>query len=205
MRTGDDMDHLIPVASRNLPLDALATAPLAALLTPTARTSSSALTTLWKTYRAQPVDLLRTRAGRSLSRERYRRAEAFMLTIAPGTSGDWPDYLYQAGIVAQLALSSHLLDVGFPDNWCASHIGLKVDRSLAYANATGLGYECEKTDRLAQVLTPYWKWNRRALVDTPCPDDDGFTPDQVSILLRALLDHVKHVTGHRALPSRLRS
>jgi len=37
-----------------------------------------------------------------------------MLPLAPGAPGDWPDFLYSTGIVAQLALSSHLLDVGFP-------------------------------------------------------------------------------------------
>lgn len=204
MRIGDDMDHVIPVSSRSRQLGAIVTARPAALPTPTARTSSSALAALWKIYRAEPVHLLRTREGRSLSRERYRRAEAFMLRIAPETPGDWCDCLYQAGIVAQLALSSHLLDVGFSDDWCARQIGLEVARSLAYANATGLGYECDETARLAQVLTPYWKWNRRALLDNERPNDDGFTPDQVSMLLRALLDHVKYVTGHRKPRGRMR-
>lgn len=198
------MDHLIPVSSRSPQLGAMATARSAALPMPAARTSSSALAALWKTYSAEPVRLLRTLEGRSLSRERYRRAEEFMLRVAPGAPIDWPDCLYQAGIVAQLALSSHLLDVGFPDDWCARHIGLEVARSLAYANATGLGYECEEAGRLAQVLTPYWKWNRRALADNPRPNDDGFTPVQVSILLRALLDHVRRVTGHRIPRRRMR-
>lgn len=199
------MDHLIPASSSSPPLGALIPAGRAALHTSSARTSGSVLERLWKTYRAEPVHLLRTREGRCLSRDRYRRAEAFLLGITPGTSRDWPDCLYQAGIVAQLALSSHLLDVGFPDDWCARQIGLEVARSLAYANATGLGYECDETARLAQVLTPYWKWNRRALVDTPHPNNGGFNPDQVADLLRALLDHVRHVTGHRALRSRMRN
>jgi hypothetical protein len=204
MRTGDDMEHFIPVSSRSPQLGAMVTARSATMPTPAAYTSSSALAVLWKTYHAEPVRLLRTLEGRGLSCERYRRAEEFMLRIAPGAPSDWPDGLYQAGIVAQLALSSYLLDVGFPDDWCARHISLEVARSLAYANATGLGYECEETARLLQVLTPYWKWNRRALADNSRPTDDGFTPDQVSILLRALLDHVRRVTGRRVPRGRMR-
>lgn len=194
------MDHLIPVTARSSQLGAMATTR-SALPTPAGHASNSALAALWKTYRAEPVRLLRTLEGRSLSRERYRRAEEFMLRVASGAPSDWPDLLYQAGIVAQLALSSHLLDVGFPDGWCTRHIGLQVARSLAYANASGLGYECDETARLAQVLTPYWKWNRRALADNPRPNDGGFTPEQLQALLRALLDHVRHVTGH-SLPKR---
>lgn len=197
------MDHLIPVSSRSPQLGAMA-AGLAALPAQAAQTSNSALASLWKTYRAEPVRLLRTPEGRILSRERYRRAEEFMLRVAPEAPSDWPDCLYQAGIVAQLALSSHLLDIGFPDDWCARHIGLEVARSLAYANATGLGYECDEIVRLAQLLTPYWKWNRRALADNPRANDDEFTPGQVSMLLRALLDHVRRVTGHRIPQRRVR-
>lgn len=195
------MDNLIPVAALSPQPGAMPTARTAVLPTLAARTSSSEVAALCKTHHVEPVRLLRTLEGRSLSRERYRRAEEFMLRVAPGAPTDWPDFLYQTGIVAQLALSSHLLDVGFPDGWCARHIGLHVARSLAFANASGLGYECDETDRLAQVLTPYWKWNRRALVDNPRPNDGGFTSDQLQSLLRALLDHVRHVTGH-PLPKR---
>jgi len=119
-------------------------------------------------------------------------------------SGDWPDFLYSTGIVAQLALSSHLLDVGFPDTWCARYVSLHIDRSLAYANASGFGYECAETARLAAVLSPYWKWNHRHLVDRPHPKDGGFTSDQVRTLLRALMDHVGHVTGHGQSRRRMR-
>ena len=155
------------------------------------------LTALWKAHEAGPVHLLRTREGRSLSRARYRRAQEFMLPLAPGAPGDWPDFLYGAGIVAQLALSSHLLDVGFPDAWCARHIGLYVARSLAYANASGLGLECIETAHLAQVLSPYSKWHRRSLADGPRPDDGGFTYGDTRALLRALMNHVGAITGHR--------
>src|SRR6266705_974627 len=105
------MDNLIPVTSRDALPGAMATARAAALATPTASRHNSSLAALWKTYDAEPVQLLRTREGRNLSRERYRRAEEFMLSLAPGAPGDWSDFLYSAGIVAQLALSAHLLDV----------------------------------------------------------------------------------------------
>jgi len=157
---------------------------------------NASLRALWRIYHAEPIQLKRTREGRYLSRERYRRAEDFMLSLAPGAPGEGTDLLYTAGIVAQLSLSSHLLDVGFPDAWCAAHIGLHVSRSLAYANATGFGYECVKTKRLADILTPYWKWNCLSLADGPRPNDGGFTPDDVRELLRLLIDRVHHVTGH---------
>jgi hypothetical protein len=185
------MDNLTPVPSQRPVAGAMTAAP-------------AALTALWNTQEAGPVQLLRTREGRSLSRARYRRAQEFMLPLAPGTPGDWPDFLYGAGIVAQLALSSHLLDVGFPDAWCARHIGLYVARSLSYANASGLGLECIETAHLAQVLSPYSKWNCRSLADGPRPDDGGFTYDETRALLRALMDHVGSVTGHRPSRPRLR-
>lgn len=179
------MDNLVPVSSqRSLPVR------------PTASSHNSTLAALWRTCDAEPVRLQRTREGRNLSRERCRRADEFMLSLAPGAPADWPDFLYFTGIVTQLALSSHLLDVGFPDTWCARYVGLHIDRSLAYANASGFGYECAETARLAQVLSPYWKWNRRHLIDRSPPSDGGFTADEIRGLLRALMDHVRHVTGH---------
>ena len=187
------MDGLVPVSTqRSLPARSAA------------RSRNMTLTALWRTNDAQPVQLQRTREGRSLSRERYRRAEEFMLPLAPGAPGDWPDFLYATGIVAQLALSSHLLDIGFADAWCARYVGLHIDRSLAYANASGFGYQCPETAQLAAVLSPYWKWNHRHLVDRPHPKDGGFTPDQVRSLLGALIDHVGQVTGHARLRHRMR-
>ena len=179
------MDNLVPVSTQR-----------SLSVRPAASSRNATLAALWRSYDAQPVQLQRTREGRNLSRERYRRAEEFMPSLAPEAPGDWPDFLYSTGIVAQLALSSHLLDVGFPDAWCARHIGLHVDRSLAYANASGLGYECVETARLANVLAPYWKWNHRHLVDRLRPVDGGFTPNEVGALLGALIDHVSQVTGH---------
>lgn len=186
------MNSLTPITSQRVRIGS----PVKALATSAASPRHAALLALWRTYHAEPVQLLRTREGRNLSRARYWRAEEFMLSLAPGAPGDGPDFLYHAGIVAQLALSSHLLDVGFPDAWCARYIGLHVARSLAYANATGFGHDCAETKRLADVLTPYWKWNRRSLADAPRPNDGGFTPDDIRALSRALLDHVCQVTGH---------
>ncbi|TCM18694.1 hypothetical protein EDF56_104226 [Novosphingobium sp. PhB165] len=193
------MDALVPAASP----DEIAAVAAALNSLPD---ENSALAALWKIYGAEPVRLLRTQQGRSLSRARARRAEEFMGSLSPDVPFDWHYFLYTSGIVAQLALSAHLLDVGFPDSWCARHVGLQVDRSLAYANVTGFGYDCAETARLMQVLSPYWKWNRTHLVDDKALDDGGFTPDQIRVIVCALVDHVCHVTGHarlrqRAMPS----
>lgn len=187
------MDHFVPVRSQRT-LSSARPAPLKL-----SKNDNSALTDLCETYGAEPVKLRRTREGRELSRVRYRRAEEFMTFLVPEVPLDWPDFLYSAGIVVQLGLSSHLLDAGFPDDWCALHVGLHVDRSLAYANVTGFGCECAETIRLMQILAPYWKWNRRHLTDGVYPDS-GFTADQVRALVRVLMDHVCHVTGHHHRP-----
>jgi hypothetical protein len=138
--------------------------------------------------------LRRTKAGRSDSRFRYHNAESFFLGIEQGIVRDPHDRLYQTGIVLQLGLSSHLLDVGFTDQWCARHIGLNIARSLAYANATGFGFELAEFDLLAAILSPYGKWRfpqpREQIEDLP------FTPEQIRMLTRMLLDHVHYVTGH---------
>jgi len=156
-----------------------------------------ALATLHREHGDEPALLSRSREGRSLSRLRYHRAESFFETLQAGIFTSDAETFYYSGIVAQLALSSHLLDIGFEDEWCARHIGLRVAKSLAYANATGLGHECPDIARLAVVLTPYWKWNQPPRWGEPEPDDGGFTAAQIRLLLRALLDHVHRVTGHR--------
>jgi hypothetical protein len=138
--------------------------------------------------------LERSRAGRALSDTRYRNAESFFLAIEERLFSDTGDLLYQTGIVAQLALTSHLLDVGFDDRWCARHIGLNIGKALAYANATGLNYQSAALQRLAPVLSPYNVWRN--------PDLDGSRPPvpkslpDIPALLRELLDHVRGVTGH---------
>ncbi|WP_139139274.1 hypothetical protein [Sphingobium phenoxybenzoativorans] len=185
------MNSLVPTPSRQT----LRTGPVISA----PDIGNAVLVRLRKAHRAEPTQLLRTREGRNLSRARYRRAEEFMSSLAPEAPQDWHNFLYHAGIVAQLALSSHLLDVGFSDVWCARHIGLNVARSLAYANATGFDYAGAEIKRLADVLSPYSKWNRRSLADDPQPNDAGFTTEEVRILLRAMLGHVRNVTGHDPL------
>ena len=146
--------------------------------------------------------LERSSARRALSKTRYSNAESFFLAIEERLFSDTSDLLYQTGIVAQLALTSHLLDVGFDDRWCARHISLHIDKALAYANATGLNYRSPALERLAAVLSPYSVWRS--------PDLDGsrrpipkVLPD-IPPLLRELLDHVRGVTGH-ARPRRGRA
>jgi hypothetical protein len=197
------MVELTPTTSRRAVLGALTRAPVAALAAAQVSSpSEAALSALHDGYRDEPVKLIRSSAGRALSRERYRRAEGFFPRDEPRLQLCWSDFLYTAGITAQLALSAHLLDVGFPDAWCAHHIGLRVAKSLAYANATGLNHECPSMARLAFVLTPYWKWNRPRIFGEAKPDDGGFTPEQVRALLRALLDRIRLATGHQPYYSR---
>lgn len=112
--------------------------------------------------------LVRSSDGRLLSEARYRNGESFFLAIKELRFHDTGDLLYQTGIVAQMALSSHLLDVGFDDRWCARNIGLHIGKALAYANATGLNYQSPKFEQLALVLSPYNKWRN--------PDFDGSRP-----------------------------
>lgn len=141
-----------------------------------------------------PILIGRTREGRILSRSRYRNAESFIVVIEERRFPIATDLLYHTGIVAQLAISSHLLDVGFDDQWCARNIGLHIDKALAYAKATGLNHQSPELERLAVALSPYNKWRN--------PDFDGSRPPppaslpNIPSLLRDLLDHVRGVTGH---------
>ncbi|GHD03855.1 hypothetical protein [Novosphingobium pokkalii] len=184
------MDTIVPATSSHLGAPALG----AAIITLPGKNSE--LGGLWRRYDARPVRLLRTREGRALSLDRYHRAGEFMGSLASPMADDTAYLFYSAGIVAQLAMSSHLLDVGFPDAWCAKYIGLHVDRSLAYANATGFGFEDTETERLMDVLSPYWKWNDLSRAHGIKPDTGGFVAGQVRDIITALLDHVAEVTGH---------
>lgn len=141
-----------------------------------------------------PANFSRSREGRSASRFRYHNAESFFLGVERGIAQGGHDRLYQIGIVLQLGLSSHLLDVGFTDRWCAQNIGLYISRSLAFANATGFGFERPEFDLLAAILSPYSRWPYPAHGERI--DDVPFTPAQLQALTRALLDHVHRVTGH---------
>jgi hypothetical protein len=190
------MEKPTPTTSRRALLRTLTAAPVAVAAIQAASPWGEALAALHDHYDDHPATLIRTKAGRELSEARYDRAEEFFPDRKAYAKSHRDHFLYFAGITAQLGLSSHLLDIGFNDRWCARHIGLRVAKSLAYANATGFGHHCDRMERLAAVLTPYWKWNRPRYRGEPEPDDGGFDQDQVRALLRALLDHVHHVTGH---------
>lgn len=133
-------------------------------------------------------------AGRNLSRFRYHNAESFFLGIEIGVVPHPTDRLYQIGIVLQLGLSAHLLDVGFADAWYPHHIGLNVARSLAHANATGLGFKTTDMELLAAILSPYGKWRNASPRDVA--PDFPFSTEELRMLTRALLDRVHQVTGH---------
>jgi hypothetical protein len=140
------------------------------------------------------ISLLRSREGRHLSRIRYHQAESFFTPIEHGFSVRTSDQLYQVGIVLHLALSSHLLDVGFADAWCAQNIGLHVNKSLERANATGLAYHCPELKAFAEFLSPYGRWRNAdvRMNAEVCP----FSHERMCRLTRDLLERVREVTGH---------
>lgn len=143
---------------------------------------------------AQLVPLHRTSEARRLSRVRYHNAESFLSSVEHGFRFHDKDQLYYIGITLQLALSAHLLDVGFDDAWCAKNIGLHVDKSLALANATGLGHDSLELKQLAEFLSPYGRWRNSSgsvAADT-CP----FSHEEIRRLTRELLERVREVTGH---------
>jgi hypothetical protein len=144
------------------------------------------------------IPLHRTSEGRKLSRVRYHNAESFFAPIEAGFLSRQSDLVYQTGIVLQLALSSHLLDVGFDDTWCARNIGLYVNKSLAYANTTGLGHERPELARLAEFLSPYGRW--RSPGGSPAADTCPFLHKQICDLSRGLLERVREITGHSRPP-----
>jgi hypothetical protein len=185
-------DGSVPATSRRALLGTLAATPLSVIAT-RAGASAASIAPSWQGGTDQSVALCRTRAGRRLSRFRYHNAESFFLGIENRVPVPPSDDLYRIGIVLQLGLSSHLLDIGFDDGWCARHIGLYVSRSLAYANATGLGFESADMALLAAILSPYGRWRHAG---PPDADAVSFTTDQIHALTRALLDRVHEVTGH---------
>ena len=187
------MGAISPSPSRRALLGAFAATSAAAAAIPA---TTVALNRAFDVWGDEPVVLRRTTDGRVLSECRYHRAEEFFASTEAGFRPDRHNLLYHAGIVMQLGLSAHLLDVGFDDQWCARHIGHRVAKSLAYANATGLGHRGPAIELLADILTPYWKWNGWPLHDGDEPKDGPFSDDDVCDLTRGLLDHVRGVTGH---------
>ena len=181
--------------TRRALLHGLTIAPVAA--SAIASPWTKALASLRQRYEDEVAVLVRTKAGRGLSGDRYDSAEIAFASIEAGFfARDVRVTLHQAGAVAKLALCAHLLDIGVPDEWAATHIRQDIKKVLVYANATGLGHDCPDMARLAVILSPYWKWGYPHLIGDPPMDDGGFTPDRVRPLMRALLDRVADVTGH---------
>lgn len=183
---------MAPTTSRRALLGAFVATPALGFAVPW----QDALTPLHDHYDDEPAALVRSKERRGLSRFRYHNAESFFESLDRGFYDRRDEVLYQSGIVAQLALSAHLLDVGLSDEWNAHHIRLDVGKGLAYANATGFAHHCPDMVRLAAVLSPYWKWGHAHQYDQPRPDDGGFTLGEVRPILRALLDRAHDVTGH---------
>lgn len=175
--------------SRRAFLGVLGSAPLLGLTT-----GEPALAATSTEIAAQSVPLRRTSDARKLSRVRYHNAESFFAPIERRFLSRGNDQLYYVGISLQLALSAHLLDVGFDDAWCARNIGLHVDRSLALANATGLGRDDPDLKRLAEFISPYGRWRNAVLSDAAdrCP----FSYEEIRRLTRDLLERVREITGH---------
>jgi hypothetical protein len=141
----------------------------------------------------RPAKLERTLHNRQLSRVRYHNAEGFFHNRRPFGEELDGDRLYSIGIVIQLGLSAHLLDVGFDDRWCARHIGLHVSRSLALANETGLGFDPPGFELLTTLLSPYCRWRDRPQAPAL---DFPFTDRELGSLVRLMLDRIRDVTGH---------
>lgn len=142
---------------------------------------------------SEPVLLRRSSEGRALSKARLDTAEEFFAGVEEGRIRSRGMLLYNAGIASQLALSAHLLDVGFPDDWNARNLGLNVARSLACANATGLCCDDPQMIHFAERLSPYGKWR---FADITGVSDFPLTDDQVRLLTRQLIDRTRDVTGH---------
>lgn len=194
MRAPSATDDLLQNgASRRSLLRAFTTIPMVVAATlPSA--AAGALRLDFDGKSEQPITLQRTRDKRRLSRIRYQRADSFFAPIEQGLPFRGSDQLYHVGIVLQLALSAHLLDVGFDDAWCARNIGLYLNRSLEHANATGLGHDSPELKEVAEFLSPYGRWRNpdgSAAAGT-CP----FSHEQICYLARELLERVREVTGH---------
>jgi hypothetical protein len=115
--------------------------------------TSATVAVLPKQTEGELPALRRTEERRRISRFRYHNAESFFGRLEKEPRHDWSDQLNEVGIVLQLGLSSHRLDVGFDDTWCARHLGLYVDRSLAHANATGFDHHSSDLERFVAIHT----------------------------------------------------
>ena len=186
----DPPDRLAAISRRSM-LVGLASVPaVVAVAAPAAGNPAAQRTT---DSDAVPT-LTRNREQRALSRFRYRNAEGFFLGLDPAVGMRPNDRLYRVGIVFQLAISSHLLDVGFDDDWCRRNVGLDVGKALRLANATGLATTDGDIGRLVTALSPYSKWR------DPAPADPNAGEVAMAAIAHAttrrLLDHVRQATGH---------
>jgi len=189
----------MPVStSRRTLLRGLTIVPVAApaIASPWAK----ALASLHQHYEDEPATLARSKEGRRISRFRYHNAERrWMLTdiVAFPKSDFINPALHFADFVCQQALCAYLLEMGFADEWNASHIKRDIAKALAYANACGLAHDYPDMALLAVVLSPYWKWGYH--YDEWEEDRNrmgGFVPATIKPLVRALVDRVHDVTAH---------
>lgn len=185
------MDVISALSSQRALLEAFV--PNSAALGASAITHES-LSMEFEAWADEPAILRRTKESKSESAFRYANAEQFFRCIEAGVITERSELLYRIGIVQQLAISSWLFAVGFDDEWCRHHIGLRIAKSLGYANASGFDYYDPRANLLAALLTPYGKWRS----PTSCKSHDGgpFNAAEMIAMTRQLLDHVQRMTGH---------
>lgn len=110
------------------------------------------------------------------------------------------DFLYRVGIVAQLALTACLIDVGWSDENCRQRIGLNVAKALFFARAAGLRFQSDHFDQLVPLLSPYGGWrlapNAEAVKVAVIDVDD--TIGTMDVLLEAVRSFLAGVRGPRA-------
>lgn len=145
----DDSATGSPTSRRAL-LSAFAAAPAAALAAPVISPWHHALTLLHDRYDDEPAALVRTKERRSLSRFRYDNAETFFESLDRGFYDRRDEMLYQSGIVAQLALTSHLLDVGFPTSGTPGMSGSILPKGWP-----------TPTQPASRITAPIWRALRR--------------------------------------------
>lgn len=128
------------------------------------------------------------RADRTFAAARLTRAFEFYQGLDLHREEQIPDFLYHSGIVTHLGLTAYLLDHGITDDWCRQNIRLDVGKALCLANRLDLEMHCQRTENLAQILSPYGQWRRPIEIDLPKP----FQIDRVQAVrdIRQLLDHV---------------
>lgn len=129
----------------------------------------------------------RGNAGAGL--HRYERAEEFFRGLATGPYRDPRDFLYQAGIIAQLGITAYLLERGASDEGCRRNLGLYIDKALAIANGWGLDHRRPAMFALASHLSPYGVWRQPGAANLPRVV--GLDPQDVSETLSKLLASVR--------------